>query len=238
MEENPSPDSADNTNSSLEDEEQDRLLNYWQSVGRGHRVDVPREMAEPIVQLARNNHPENRENVPFQFLGWKEKCGEVLYEKRQYEKANWACVKVHEEKYEQSICLGFMKLMQYICQQNSSGLYLGITVPIVTVVHTNESRSELTRSVTIAYYLPAQFQDQPPQPFDTDIVIKEWPATIVYTRTFSGATNEDTIMYEINLLAEILDSPELSLQDTFIVAGYNNPAAANRHNEIWFLHKP
>lgn len=26
----------------MDDEEQERLLNYWQSVGRGHQVDVPR----------------------------------------------------------------------------------------------------------------------------------------------------------------------------------------------------
>lgn len=45
-------------------------------------------------------------------------------------------------------------------------------------------------------------------------------------------------MREINLLAAILESPELCLRDTFIIAGYTNPTAADRHNEIWFLQRP
>ncbi|KAE8586462.1 hypothetical protein XENTR_v10021675 [Xenopus tropicalis] len=121
-------DSAYNSNGSIEEEaepmedgEQDRLLNYWQTIGRGHQVEVPNEMAEPIQQLTRNNSTEERQRVPFLVLSSKEKCGEVLYEKRQYGQAKWACIKMQEEQYEQSICLGFMKLMRYICEQNSSG---------------------------------------------------------------------------------------------------------------------
>ncbi|KAE8586463.1 hypothetical protein XENTR_v10021675 [Xenopus tropicalis] len=145
---------------------------------------------------------------------------------------------MQEEQYEQSICLGFMKLMRYICEQNSSGLYLGMTIPILTVVRTDESQSELTRSVTVAYYVPNHLQEHPPQPTDQDIIIEEWPPTVVFTRSFGGPTNEESIMREIHLLAELLESPELCLQDTFIVAGYTNPAATNRQNEIWFLQRP
>lgn len=75
------------------------------------------------------------------------------------------------------ILLHFLKA---ICV--SSGLYLGITIPIVTIVHTNESQSEMRQAVTVAYYLPEVLQDQPPHPFDSDIIIEEWPSTIVYSR--------------------------------------------------------
>ncbi|KAG7466453.1 hypothetical protein MATL_G00164870 [Megalops atlanticus] len=222
-----------------EEEEQDRLLHYWQDVARGHQVEVPRDMATPIQQLTTNNHgAHDRESVPFTLITRKEKCGEVLYEKRHYEKAYWACITVHEDTYEQSICYGFMRLMRYICQQNSSGSYLGLTIPIVTVVRTDEAHSTLSRSVTVAYYLPTFHQAQPPRPHDAEIIIEEWPATIIYTRPFAGATNEYTIINQISMLAEVLDSPELCLNDSFIVAGYTNPAAANRQNEIWFLERP
>ncbi|XP_063803594.1 heme-binding protein 2-like [Pseudophryne corroboree] len=237
-------DSAYNSNGSteeklepMEDAEQDRLLNYWQTVGRGHEVEVPNEMAEPIQQLTRNSRSEERQRVPYLLLSCKEKCGEVLYEKRQYGKAKWACIKVHEERYEQSICVGFMKIMRYICEQNSSGSFLGMTIPILTTVHTDEARTGLLRSVTLAYYIPTHLQDDPPQPADQDVVIEEWPPTMVFTRAFTGATNEESIMHEISLLAELLESPDLCVQDTFIVAGYTNPAAANRQNEIWFLQR-
>uniref|UniRef100_A0A8B9D263 HEBP2 protein n=1 Tax=Anser cygnoides TaxID=8845 RepID=A0A8B9D263_ANSCY len=219
-----SPDSAYHSNGSsleeeaaerMEDEEQERLLSYWQSVGRGHQVDVPRDMAEPIQQLTRNNSPQERQTIPFTLIQRKEK----------YEFRN--------QVWYEDLLLHFLKVTFV-----SSGLYLGITIPIVTIVHTNESQSEMTQSVTVAYYLPEVLQDQPPHPFDSDIIIEEWPSTIVYSRSFRGITNEDSIMREINLLAEILESPELCLQDTFIIAGYTNPAAANRHNEIWFLQRP
>lgn len=51
-----SPDSAYHSHGSsleeeaaerMEDEEQERLLSYWQSVGRGHQVDVPRGKSRP-----------------------------------------------------------------------------------------------------------------------------------------------------------------------------------------------
>ncbi|XP_028677545.1 heme-binding protein soul3 [Erpetoichthys calabaricus] len=226
-------------NSSLQDDaEQERLLNYWQNVGRGHQVEVPRDMAEPIQQLTRNNRTsQEREIVPFRLISQKEKCGEILYEERLYEKAKWACITVHEKQYEQSICLGFMKLMRYICEQNSTGTYLGLTIPVVTIVHTEESRTVLSQAVTVAYYLPLEFQNQPPQPNDTEIMIQEWPTTIVYSRTFRGTTNEQSILHEINMLAEALDFSEICLEDSFIMAGYTNPAARNRHNEIWFLRR-
>ncbi|XP_015282144.1 PREDICTED: heme-binding protein 1-like [Gekko japonicus] len=218
--------------------EERRLLGFWQRVGRGHRVDVPPDMAQPIQQLTRNNHSQERESVPFTVMSRKEKLGKVLYEKRHYGKGKWACVKAKEPQYEQSVCLGFMKLMRYICEQNSAGLYLGMTVPVVTVIHTGESTSDITNLVTVAYYLPGELQDQPPEPCDPDIVIEEWPPAVVYARGFRGVTDEDSIAREINLLAELLESPDLYLQDTFVVAVYTNPAAANRQNEMWFLERP
>ncbi|KAM9571778.1 heme-binding protein 1-like [Salvelinus alpinus] len=238
---------SDSGNGSLEEEsetmegegQQDRLLRYWQDAARGHQVEVPRDMAEPIQQITSNNNGQHdRERVPFTLIARKEKCGDVLYEKRHYEKAHWACITVHEDTYEQSICYGFMKLMRYICQQNSSGTYLGMTIPILTVIRTDENHSVLSSDVTVAYYLPTEYQAQPPQPSDTEISIEEWPATIVYTRTFAGATNEVTIINEIRTMAEVLDSPAICVNGSFIVAGYTNPAAVNRQNEIWFMEQP
>ncbi|XP_070973235.1 heme-binding protein 1-like [Oncorhynchus clarkii lewisi] len=232
--------SLEEAGETIEDEEQqDGLLRYWQDAARGHQVEVPRDMAEPIQQITSNNNGQHdREHVPFTLIARKEKCGDMLYEKRHYEKAHWACITVHEDTYEQSICYGFMKLMRYICQQNSSGSYLGMTIPILTVIRTDENHSVLSRDVTVAYYLPTEYQVQPPLPSDTEISIEEWPATIVYTRSFTGATNEVTIINEISAMAEMLDSPAMHVNDSFIVAGYTNPAVANRQNEIWFLERP
>lgn len=234
------PDSSGNGDGDEEMDamEEDRLLTFWQDVGRGHQVDVPPDMAQPIQQLnsMMGSTPE-REQVPFTLLTRKEKCDDVLYEKRVYEKAVWACVAMQENTYEQSICGGFMKLMRYICEQNTSGIYLGMTVPIVTLVRTDQTHSSLSREVTVAYHLPSIHQNQPPLPFDPDIHLETWPATFVYSRSFNGPTNEMTILREINAFSEVLDLPEFRMSDSFIIAGYNNPAAAHRRNEVWFLQR-
>lgn len=58
------------------------------------------------------------------------------------------------------------------------------------------------------------------------------------SRAFTGATNEVTIANQISTMAEILDSPGVCINNSFIIAGYTNPAHSNRHNEIWFLERP
>lgn len=62
------------------------------------------------------------------------------------------------------------------------GDYLGMTLPIVTVVRTDENHSVISNDVTVAYYLPTNHQAQPPPPHDNEIVLEIWPATVVYTR--------------------------------------------------------
>lgn len=57
------------------------------------------------------------------------------------------------------------------------------------------------------------------------------------SRPFTGPTNEVTIINQINAMAELLDSPGAYVNDSFIVAGYTNPAHINRQNEIWFLER-
>ena len=56
-------------------------------------------------------------------------------------------------------------------------------------------------------------------------------------RAFGGATNEGTIVDQIRAMAEVLDAPDACVNDSFIIAGYTNPAHINRRNEIWFLER-
>lgn len=47
---------------------------------------------------------------------------EAAYEERRYPAGKWACVTKGEPMYEQSISMSFMKLMRYICKENSVGV--------------------------------------------------------------------------------------------------------------------
>ncbi|CAL8314139.1 unnamed protein product [Boreogadus saida] len=165
-----------------EDDNQDRLLNYWQNIGRGHQIDIPREMAQPIQQLTADiESSPHREQIPFTSVARTEQGDGVACEKRVMDKACWACITVTEDTYEKSICAGFMSIMRYICQQNTSGRYLGMTVPIVTVVRTDDALSRLSREVRLAYCLPSCLQDQSPLPTDPDITLETWPATVLHS---------------------------------------------------------
>lgn len=77
------------------------------------------------------------------------------------------------------------------------GIYLGMTVPVLTLVRTEEANSHLSRAVTVAYYLPSTHQAQPPQPRDPDVMIETWPDTTVYTRSASGRRMDNASHYVI-----------------------------------------
>ncbi|XP_030627585.1 heme-binding protein soul4 [Chanos chanos] len=217
----------------MDDEEQERLYAHWQAVASTHQVSVPREMTGPIQEMTRRN--QERERVPFATISSHEKLGEIVYEERVYPPGHWACITKGEKLYEQSISMGFMKLMRFICKENSAGRYLGMTVPILNELQMLEDRSGFRKEVLTAYYLPAEFQANPPQPSDPDITIIHRGSLRVITRVFFGTTTEETIMRQINQLWELLGETEDVRRDTYTVAVYENPGVPHRRNEIWFI---
>ncbi|NWW95090.1 HEBP1 protein, partial [Rhynochetos jubatus] len=162
-------------------------------------------------------------------------CEEAAYEERRYPAGKWACVTKGEPMYEQSISMSFMKLMRYICKENSVGCYLGMTVPVLNEIRLTKEGTELEREVVTAYYLPGEFQQNPPLPVDPEIRIIERAPLRVITRVFYGMTTEETILREISLLWELLGSTDAVLRETYIVAAYENPSIPQRRNEIWFI---
>ncbi|XP_074845373.1 heme-binding protein 1-like isoform X2 [Carettochelys insculpta] len=214
----------------MDGEEQNRLFSHWEAVASTHQVSLPREMVGPIVQMTQ--HRQVREPVPYVTLLQHEKC-----EERLYPAGKWACITKGEPRYEQSISMGFMKLMRYICKENSVGRYLGMTVPVVNEVRLNEEGTELLQAVTTSYYLPGEFQANPPLPTDPDIRIEERQPLRVLTRVFYGVTTEETILQEIRLLGALLDSPDTVLRERYLVAAYENPSVPQRRNEIWSVRR-
>ncbi|XP_051978091.1 heme-binding protein soul4 [Xyrauchen texanus] len=219
----------------MDEEEQDRIFAHWQVVGRTHHVSVPREMSGPIQEMTRRN--TEREQVPSVTVSKHEKLGEVLYEERMYPPGKWACISKCEELYEQSISNSFMKLMRFICKENSTGRYLGMSVPIVNEIKISEDGSKFMKDVVTAYYLPAEFQTSPPEPTDPDITIIHWDTIRVIARVFYGTTTEETISRQISILSELIGNSEDVHHDRYMVATYENPSVPQRRNEIWFIRR-
>ncbi|XP_051880106.1 heme-binding protein soul4 isoform X3 [Pristis pectinata] len=235
LEDVPLDDVAEATPEPVEEdhEQQEQRFAHWQRVANAHQVDLPRNMIGPIQQLSRNNQAQ--EVVPHQPIRCHEKCNEVIYEERLYLAGKWAHVITGEKLYEQSISMAFMKLMRYICSENSAGHFLGMTIPIINEIQMTEERNGLVQDIITGYYLPAHFQDQPPQPADPDIIIVERQAMRIISRSFHGSTTEQTILHEIETLSELLGSTDSFLTDTYIVATYENPSVPHQRNEIWFI---
>ncbi|TSK53645.1 Kinesin light chain 1 [Bagarius yarrelli] len=225
----------ENSQPAVDEEEEARLLAHWQAVGRTHQVTVPREMTGPIVEMTRRN--QQTEQVPFVTVSTHEKMGEVIFEERVYPPGKWACITFGEKMYEQSISKGFMKLMQFICSENTAGRYLGMTVPIVNGITMLEDGSGFKSEVLTAYYLPAEFQTNPLQSLDPDITIVHWDSLRVITRVFFGTTTEETITRQIRLLWELLGTTDDVHQGQYMVAVYENPGVPSRRNEIWFIYR-
>lgn len=57
-----------------------------------------------------------------------------------------------------------------------------MTVPVVNEIRLSEEGTELLRDVTTTYYLPGEFQPDPPLPTDPDIRIVERQPLRVLTR--------------------------------------------------------
>ncbi|KAM4604032.1 heme-binding protein soul4 isoform 1-T2 [Polymixia lowei] len=219
----------------MDEAERERLFNHWQAVASTHQVSVPPEMTGPIQEMTRRN--QQREQIPFALTSRHEKRGDFLYEERVYPAGNWACITKGEKLYEQSISLAFMKLMRFICKENSTGRYLGITIPIVSNIHMMADSNSFEKDILTAYYLPAEFQANPPQPTDPDITIVYRSPFRVIARTFFGTTTEETISPQITMLWEILGVTEDLHHDNYMVAVYENPGVQCRRNEIWFIRR-
>ncbi|KAG7999774.1 Mitogen-activated protein kinase kinase kinase kinase 3, partial [Nibea albiflora] len=209
-------------------EDDDRLLSHWQAVASTHQVSVPPEMTGPIQEMTRNS--QQREPLPFVPVSSHEKMGEVLYEERLYPAGNWACVTRGEDLYEQSISMAFMKLMRFICKENSAGRYLGMTVPVISNIHMKDDGITFKKNVLTAFFLPAEFQTNPPRPSDPDISIIHREPMRVIARTFLGTTTEETVTRQINLLWEILGVTDELHRDEYMVAVYENPGIPRRRN--------
>ncbi|KAK7930318.1 hypothetical protein WMY93_006713 [Mugilogobius chulae] len=230
-------DITDDTSSDDVTEEQpmgeDRLLSHWQRVGSTHQVSVPQEMTGPIHEMTRNS--QQRETLPYAHISSHHKMGELQYEERVYPAGRWAVVTRADELYEQSISIAFMKLMRFICKENSLGQYLGMTVPVVSLVHVAEDGSQFQKKVLTGFFLPTRHQNCPPEPVDPEIQIQDWDQLTVIARPFLGTTNEATVTRQISSLWEVLSESEDVLRDRYMVAVFENPGVPQRRNEIWFI---
>ncbi|KAJ1147727.1 hypothetical protein NDU88_000586 [Pleurodeles waltl] len=216
-----------------EDLAQSQLFSRWEVVASAHHVSLPPDIAGPISEMTRQSHI--REPIPFVPLSRDEK--DEGYEERQYPAGKWACIRKQEPLYEQSTACGFMKLMRYICKENSTGRYLGMTVPVLNRFHMDEDGTALVGEISTEFYLPAEFQQDPPLPLDPEVLILDQGSFQVISRVFYGATTEDSLRRDVDQLWALVGNTDTVLRGTYLVATYENPTVPHRRNELWFIRR-
>ena len=64
-----------------------------------------------------------------------------------------------------------------------TGRYLGMTIPVVSIIRLMQDGSTFEKDVVTAYFLPTEFQANPPEPTDPEVSISFRPPFAVLARS-------------------------------------------------------
>ncbi|XP_075452378.1 heme-binding protein 2-like [Ascaphus truei] len=155
------------------------------------------------------------------------------FEQRAYEATRWVTTQVEQDYFGFGIVTSFRRLFKYISGNNTQGIKIPMTVPVMTVV-------PLTRptNVTMSFFVPSALPT-PPSPLNPDVYLESYPAQYMYVRSFSGYALRSDFEKNAKALSEELETLGKPFDDSFYAsAGYDAPFMLfNRHNEVWFMAK-
>ncbi|CAK8694661.1 unnamed protein product [Clavelina lepadiformis] len=158
------------------------------------------------------------------------------YEVRLYKAAKWVSTKIIGSSQRRAQSLGFQRLFAYISKSNSRGAEIAMTTPVRSEIHWNCNLIEYT----VSFYIPAEFQQDPPKPSDPTVYIEERPDFVVYARQFEGFAFRP-MFYEQRLeLLRALERNQVQniVLYTFETAQYNSPwDLVGRRNEVWIYNE-
>lgn len=159
------------------------------------------------------------------------------YEVRTYSPSKWVCTTVLSISHKEAVSKGFRSLFKYISGENTDKTKVEMTAPVTTKVVPGEGPN-CESSFTIAFYLPSEHQENPPQPSNPDVFFEDRPELSIYARTFGGFADDDKWISEGAALAESIGDETKFDSAYFYTAGYDAPfKLINRTNEVWFVQK-
>ncbi|CAG7818124.1 unnamed protein product [Allacma fusca] len=166
-------------------------------------------------------------------------------EYRVYSPQNWTCIEefLTSRKRDEKTPEMFMALFSYIQGKNKQSRRISMTVPVSTLVDHRNGDLNLYR---MCFYLPKDFQDNPPIPTNHKLKIVSRPELQVYSRRFGGYTSEEVMTEQMKILKDALATNGLKYLEEdqgpramHYINGYDAPTKFwNRRNEIWLLAAP
>ncbi|KAK3096902.1 hypothetical protein FSP39_004603 [Pinctada imbricata] len=157
------------------------------------------------------------------------------YELRQYAGTQWVATRLINKTYTDDMRREmFQSLFRYISGNNTSGVKINMTSPVLTTIrHTGNVNHDTV--VEMHFMIPFAMQPYPPRPTESHVYITFFPSVRAYVKSFPGfATQTDYLIKVIELEHEINNS---TLYDGkhYHTAGYDGPVTINRHNEVWLM---
>ncbi|XP_069464183.1 heme-binding protein 2 isoform X2 [Ambystoma mexicanum] len=158
------------------------------------------------------------------------------YEIRQYEPAKWVSTVVTAMEWDPAISTGFMRLFSYIQGNNDKKTKMDMTAPVTCFINPGPGPF-CESSITVSFYIPPEFQMDPPRPSESNVYIESRSALTVCVRTFGGFTNATKNQEQLlELGASLKRDGKVFDERVYYTAGYDSPFKMfNRCNEVWLI---
>merc|ERR1712149_90233 len=109
-----------------------------------------------------------------------------------------------------------------------------MTVPVLASVQPGQGPF-CKENFTYHFYLPREFQKDPPKPTDPRVTNVEVDALNVAVLSYPGWSNENKVISHGKELFEFLKQDNVTYtSENYFTAGYDSPfRLTDRHNEVW-----
>ncbi|EFX64407.1 hypothetical protein DAPPUDRAFT_334226 [Daphnia pulex] len=163
---------------------------------------------------------------------------EKEYEERLYPAQKWVKTQTESISKDSASSAMFWKLFNYISGQNDKKTKVPMTAPVSVFIEPG-SGPNCESTFTMAFNVPAAFQDDTPQPTESDVTIEERPEFKVLARTYGGFSNDRVTQQERqNLFDSLAEEDKQLVNQTgpYYYAGYDPPFKLfYRRNEVWMI---
>merc|ERR1712242_348821 len=153
---------------------------------------------------------------------------------RSYPESYWTATTVTGKNMDKAGSEAFMRLFRYISGDNELKQKIEMTVPVLASVIPGQGPF-CEENFTYHFYLPAEFQSNPPKPNDPRVENVVLPPLTVAVASYDGWSNEQKVItHGRDLFQELTDANVKFNSEMFYTAGYDSPfKLIDRHNEVW-----
>lgn len=150
----------------------------------------------------------------------------------------WAVTSVKAYFVPMAVPLGFKRLAGYIRGENSDNVEIPMALPVVVFPGRpcGSMWSWCKKNVTLAFFLPFDYHEDPPKPDDDSIRIIESPEFTAYVSSKGGpwpmGCRAHALMHALHEDGIELDHPRV------LFAHYDPPFRfRHRHDEVWVVER-